>query len=173
MPNKMIRNQNIDPAAAIAVTKISGGVSTTNTATLTNKTLTAPTITAPVITGAMTVADGATLTTPDMTINVQAVAAAGSNQSDATAATETGPAFIHGTGADATKGIKLPAAAAGRILFVKNSDAANAVLKVWPATGDGINAIAVNSSLDMAAKTSAVFIALDATTWYTIPLLPS
>ena len=63
----MIKNKNIDPAAAIDVTKISGGVSATNTATLTNKTLTAPTITAPVVTGAMTVADGATLTTPIIT----------------------------------------------------------------------------------------------------------
>lgn len=84
----MIKNRNIDPDASIEVTKISGGVSATNTATLTNKTLsapvlsgsvtgtytlagtptiTAPAITAPVISGAMTVADGATLTTPIIT----------------------------------------------------------------------------------------------------------
>lgn len=109
----------------------------------------------------------------DFSVNVEAVAAAGSAQGDATAITETGPAFIHGTGADGTKGIILPAAAAGRILFIKNSDAANAVLKVYPASGDAINALAGDVAISMAAKTSAVFVALDATTWYTIPLLPS
>ena len=148
-------------------------VSTTATQTLTNKTMTAPTLTAPTVTGALTIADGSTITTPNMTINVEAVAAAGTAQGDATAATETGPALIHGTGADGTKGIKLPAAAAGRILFVKNADAANAVLKVYPATGDAINALSADAAISMAAKTSAVFVALDATTWYTIPLLPS
>ena len=212
----MIKNKNIDPDAAIAVTKISGGVSTTNTATLTNKTLTAPTITsptitgtatigngmtittpvlsgavtgtyelagtptitaptitAPVITGAMTVADGATLTTPVITLDVQVLAAAGSNQGDAGAMTLTAPGLCHATGADATKGVVLPAAAAGKMIIVKNSDAANAVLKVYPATGDAINAIAANTEISMAAKTCAVFTAIDATTWFTAPLLPS
>jgi hypothetical protein len=56
---------------------------------------------------------------------------------------------------------------------VKNADAANAILKVYPDTGDAINALAANAALSMAAKTSAVFVAFDATTWYTIPLLPS
>lgn len=51
-------NQVVIPAAAGTL------VDTTSTQTMTNKTLTAPTITAPVISGAMTVADGATLTTP-------------------------------------------------------------------------------------------------------------
>jgi cobalamin biosynthesis protein CobD/CbiB len=59
------------------------------------------------------------------------------------------------------------------MIVIKNSDAANAVLKVWPATGDAINAIAANSALSMAAKTSALFVSLDGTTWYTTPLLPS
>ncbi len=102
----------------------------------------------------------------------EVVAAAGSTQTDATSIGAT-TGFAHCTGADATKGVKLPAATAGKVVYIKNSDAANAVLKVWPATGDAINAIAANSSLSMAAKTSAVFVAVDATTWYTIPLVPS
>lgn len=102
----------------------------------------------------------------------EAVAAAGSTQSDATAiGASTG--FAHCTGADATKGVKLPAATAGKVVIVKNSDAANAVLKVYPATGDAINALSANAALSMAAKTCAVFVALDTTTWYTAPLLPS
>jgi len=104
------------------------------------------------------------------TVPAAEVAATGSAQGDA-AAIATG--FTHATAADGTKGVVLPAAAAGKVCFVKNADAANAVLKVYPNTDDAINAIAANTALSMAAKTSAVFIALDATTWYTIPLLPS
>lgn len=100
------------------------------------------------------------------------VAAAGSTQGDATAIAAT-VGFAFCTGADATKGVKLPDAVAGKAIIVKNSDAANAILKVYPATGDAINALAANASLNMAAKTSALLVCLDATTWYTVPLLPS
>ena len=110
--------------------------------------------------------------TATLLLNVEAVAAAGSVQGDA-GAVGASTSFVHGTGADATKGIVLPAAAAGKMIIVKNADAANAVLKVYPASGDAINALSANAAISMAAKTSAVFIALDATTWYTVPLLPS
>ena len=126
------------------------------------------------LTGVKTFPASTVLPTPVLTAAVEALAAAGSVQGDATASALTQfPAMIHGTGADATKGIKLPAAAAGRIVFVKNADAANAVLKVYPATGDAINAIAANTEIAMAAKTAAVFVAVDATTWFTFSLLPS
>jgi predicted RecA/RadA family phage recombinase len=98
------------------------------------------------------------------------VAAAGSDQTDAAAIAE---GFTLVTAANATKGVKLPAAAAGKVCIVKNSDAANAVLKVYPDTDDAINALAANAALAMAAKTSALLVAYDATTWYTVPLLPS
>ena len=126
------------------------------TETFTNKTLTSPTV-----------------NTPTLNLTVAALAAAGSAQGDAGAIVSASGAFIHATGADATKGIILPAATAGQIFIIKNSDAANAVLKVYPATGDAINALAANAALSMAAKTSALFVALDTTTWYTLPLLPS
>lgn len=98
------------------------------------------------------------------------VAAAGSNQG--TAAAVAG-GFTLVTGADAAKGVVLPAAAAGLVVIIKNADAANAVLKVYPASGDAINALAANASYDMAAKTSMLLVAYDATTWYTVPLLAS
>ena len=98
------------------------------------------------------------------------VAAAGSIQGDAAAITE---GFTLVTAADATKGVKLPTAVAGLVCIVKNSDTANAVLKIWPFLGDGINAIAVNSAFSIAAKTSVMLVAYDATTWYSLPLLPS
>lgn len=96
------------------------------------------------------------------------VAATGTNQ--ATAA-QLADGFVLVSAADATKGVKLPAAAAGRQVHVKNG--ANAALPVYPATGDAINAIAVNSPITMGALTSATFTAYDATTWYTNPLVPS
>jgi hypothetical protein len=98
------------------------------------------------------------------------VAAAGNAQGNAAAIT-TGFTLV--TAADGTKGVVLPTAAAGLVAIVKNADAANAILKIYPATGDGINAVAVNSSLDIAAKTSVLLVAYDATTWYSLPLLPS
>lgn len=98
------------------------------------------------------------------------VAGAGSAQTDA-ASVASG--FTLATGANGTVGVKLPAAAAGKICIIKNADAANAILKVWPASGDAINAITADSSMSIAAKTCVMLIAYDATTWYTLPLLPS
>lgn len=108
--------------------------------------------------------------TGKVAVDTATVAADGSNQSEATAIAD---GFTLVTAANAAKGVKLPAAAAGTLCFIKNEDSANAVLKVYPNTDDAINAIAANTEIDMAAKTSAVFIAYDVTTWYTIPLLPS
>jgi len=98
------------------------------------------------------------------------VAAAGSAQGDAAALAE---GFTLVTAADGTKGAKLPAAAAGKLCIVKNEDSANAVLKLYPNTDDAINALSANAALSMAAKTSAVLVCYDGTTWYTVPLLPS
>jgi hypothetical protein len=104
---------------------------------------------------------------------VTVTVAAGSVQADATQIKSHGISMVHCTGANATKGVKLPGATKGKILFLKNSDAANAVLKVWPKSGDAINALGANNALSMAAKTAAVFVALDGTTWFTFSLLPS
>lgn len=121
------------------------------------------TLSNPTITGTLT---------GNVTFPVAAVAAAGTNDTNATSISDYG--VVHATGADGTKGVKLPAAAAGKVVIIKNSDAANAILKVYPATGDKINSgTATTGSLNMAAKTSAVLVAIDATDWFSIPLLPS
>ena len=96
------------------------------------------------------------------------VPAFGTVQADAAVITA---GFTLVSGADATVGVKLPAAAAGVVCVVKNNAAA--VLKVWPNTDDAVNAVAANSNYVLAASTSAVFVAYDATTWYTVPLLAS
>lgn len=97
------------------------------------------------------------------------VAATGSTNADA-AALVAGRNIV--TGADGTKGVILPAAAAGLTVRVKNNT--NAVLKVYPNTGDQINALTVTTgAISMAAFTSADFDAYNATNWYTTPLVPS
>ena len=108
--------------------------------------------------------------TGSITLPVETVAAAGAAATTATAATVYG--VIVATGADGTKGIKLPTAAAGKVAIVKNTVAA--ILKVYPDTSDKINGgTATTGSLSMAASTSAVFVAYDAENWFTVPLLPS
>lgn len=98
----------------------------------------------------------------------ETVAAAGSVQGDAAAMVAD---FVLVTGADATKGVILPTPAAGRRIVVKNN--AGSVLKVYPATGGAINAIAANTAISLAANVPAMFIASSATQWWTLPLLPS
>ena len=96
------------------------------------------------------------------------VAATGTNQ--ATAA-QIATGFTLVSAADATKGILLPTAAAGLTCVIKNNAAA--VLKIWPASGDAVNAIAADSNYVLASLTSTVLVAYDATTWYSVPLLAS
>ncbi len=198
----MIKDKNIDPAANIATSKIAGtlasktltsatltgttvigtgatitapaivGATVTGTVTIANgSTITTPAITAPAITGATTIGTGATITTPTMTYDNQTLAGAGSVQGDAAAITVKTPGVVIATGANGTVGVRLPAAAAGAVVHLKNNAAA--VLKVWPVTGNAINALGANNSISMASLTSATFIAQDITTWFTIPLLPS
>ena len=134
---------------------------TINSGTATLQTLT--------VTGALTASSGVT---GNVTLPVAAVAAAGTDNTNAAAITAYG--VVHATAANGTKGVKLPAAAAGKVVIIKNSDAANAVLKVYPGASDKINSgTATTGSLDMAAKTAAMFIAIDDVDWFTVPLLPS
>jgi hypothetical protein len=99
---------------------------------------------------------------------VAELAAAGSTQADASVVT-SGWTIV--SAADATKGVKLPAAVKGMQIQVKND--ANAILKVYPATGGTINSLSANAALSMAAHTTATFTAVSSTRWVTSPLVPS
>lgn len=145
-------------ASKAVVLGASKEISTITTATITNLTSTTVTPT--------TIAGGAFSTM--FTIPVATVAAAGSAQGDA-AAIATGFTLV--TGADDTKGVVLPAAAAGKVCIIKVGDGAD--LKVYPATGDAINALSANTAITVVDDVCFMLIALDATTWYTLPLLPS
>ena len=96
------------------------------------------------------------------------VAAAGSIHGDAAALSE---GFNLVTGADDAKGVILPSAVAGMVVIIKVGDGAD--LKVWPNTSDAINGITANNAMTVVDDVCFMLIALDATTWYTLPLLPS
>ena len=69
------------------------------------------------------------------------------------------------TCATAGDSVKLMAAEDGAVQSVKNSGAAT--LAIFPATGDAINALAVNLSIDLPPGGEIEFHAIDATTWET------
>lgn len=104
----------------------------------------------------------------NQTIPVATVAAAGTNQGNA-AALSLG--FNYVTGADDAKGVKLPAAVAGRIVIIKVGPGAD--LKVYPNTSDKINDGTADAAITVVDDVCFMLIAKDATDWYTLPLLPS
>ena len=136
--------------------------------TITGATITSPTISGGSISGATSVSATDITTTGGFYLKSATVAAAGSTQANAAAVSD---GFTLVSAADGTKGVVLPAAVAGRTVILKNN--ANAVLKVWPASGDAVNAIAVDSNYVLAAYTSSLLVAYDSTTWYSVPLLAS
>lgn len=113
---------------------------------------------------------GATASVTSLNLNVAKPAAAGSTRADATALTAS---FSWVTGADATKGVVLPAPTAGRVIAIKNDDAANAVLKVYAPGSATINGVAGTTAFSMAAKTACFYVAYDTTDWFSIPLAAS
>ena len=96
---------------------------------------------------------------------VQTVAAAGSDQSDGGAIAATAPLALI-TGADATKGVVLPALSAvpaGSIFIIANTAAA--ILKVYPASGDKVLPLADDADVTVAASCVLICVAADATQW--------
>lgn len=69
------------------------------------------------------------------------------------------------TGADATKGVVLPAVANGTVIFLINT--ANAILKVYPASGEKILGGTVNVNISLAAYGVSIFGYKAAGDWYT------
>lgn len=108
--------------------------------------------------------------TPDrIPVNAN-VAAAGSTVTDAA---QLSGGFSVVTGADGTKGVKLPAVPTpGQMVWIKGTTAA--VLKVYPDAAATINAVGSNGAISLASGViPAIFVAASATQWYTFPLLPS
>ena len=138
------------------------GVAYSDPELVSGTTITGATISGGTVSGTTVTAAG------DLYVASATVAATGSTQANAA---QLAGGFTLVSAADATKGVKLPEAVAGRVVIIKNG--ANAVLKVWPSTGDAVNAIAADSNYVLAANTSSILVAYDSTTWYSVPLLAS
>lgn len=110
----------------------------------------------------------ATTITGAIRLPVAAVAAAGSTQGDAAALAE-GINVV--SAADGTKGVILPTAVAGMVIIVKNTAAG--ALKIYPATGGAINAVAANGAYSITNLTSSLLVASSTTQWYSVPLVAS
>jgi uncharacterized membrane protein len=110
----------------------------------------------------------ATSVTGAIRISVATVAAAGSTQGDAAALAE-GINVV--SAADGTKGVILPTAVAGMVIIVKNTAAG--ALKIYPATGGAINAVAANGAYSITNLTSSLLVASSTTQWYSVPLVAS
>lgn len=95
------------------------------------------------------------------------VAVGGTAQANANAVSE---GFTVVTGADDTAAVVLPTAVAGAVVIVK-STAVGKNLVVFPAASDAINALSANASYNFTSDAGmGMFIAADATTWYSLPL---
>lgn len=113
---------------------------------------------------------------PAGVLNVEILTAVGSTQTDATAIPiKSSPALVVALNSDDIVGIRLPVATKGKIFYVKNTGTGGITgkLRVYPASGDSINALSVNTPLDMATLSAAIFIARNSTIWYTFSYLPS
>lgn len=91
-----------------------------------------------------------------------AVTPAGSVQGDAAALTLGCLNTV--TGADGTKGVILPVAAAGTVCRVYSATATNG-LKIYPGTSGTINGGSANAAITIEGKTLAILENVDGTNW--------
>ena len=107
-------------------------------------------------------------------MGVQSVAAAGSDQAGAGAITQGSGAVVIATGADNTKGIRLPLLSdctVGEAYFVMNN-LSNKTLEVYPGSGDAVNVSSDNTPITVAADTINMFICMDSAEWFGAELPP-
>ena len=100
-------------------------------------------------------------------LGIQAVTAAGSDQSDGGAISATGGVFVNVTGADNTKCVVLPLLSAVNLghTFLIYNNLANKTLEVFGGVGDNIAPAGDNTAVTIAADTIMICVALDATQW--------
>ena len=115
------------------------------------------------VSNAVTLSGAATLSN-SVIFGVQAVAAAGTNQSTAAAISATGGYVAKVSGADNTKAVRLPSPTAGLKIVIINA-AASTTLPVFPPSGAAINGGSPDASVTIAAKAFAICIG-DGTDWW-------
>jgi hypothetical protein len=118
--------------------------------------------------GNQTIAGVQTYSLPNVyDVNTTITAFAGGGQGSATAL--TGEYNNVTTVASAYDSVALPTAVLGQKITVKNSGAA--ILSVFPAASDSINALAINLSVDIPVSGEVVFTAISDTVWETVETL--
>jgi len=105
--------------------------------------------------------DGVKLQDGMVSMLTTTLAATGSTQANAA---QIASQVVFVTGADADKGVKLPAISANKVIFLVNT--ANAVLKIYPATGEKIQGGTANANISLAAYGVAIFGYKAAGDWY-------
>ena len=117
--------------------------------------------------GALVFGTSPSLTTPTLNSavvnNNNAVSAAGTTQGTATALTVD---YNVVTTVAASAGVVLPTATAGRRIVIVNKGAN--VLTIYPATSAYIDALAINTGIQVAANGSIELMASSTTQWYSI-----
>jgi hypothetical protein len=99
-------------------------------------------------------------------VSVGTVAAAGSSITDATAVSSE---FNKVTGADGTKGVKLPALSTvptGKLITIVNSDTVSALKIYSNAAGETISGQAGNTAISLAAKLQLRCTKVSSTEWF-------
>lgn len=106
-------------------------------------------------------------------LHVLSLTPAGTTQADATVIPNSSPAVVLAAG-DSWGGLVLPTASRGKTFFIKNTGTSElSGLRIYPASGDYINALDVDEYLEMEENTSAMFVATSSTVWHTFPNVPS
>ena len=105
-------------------------------------------------TSTLTVGGGSILSTS------ASVAAAGSDQAGATALTKSYNIVTSGT---ANQGVKLPDTSTGLEAFVLNDTSVS--IKVYPASGESIDAESANAAIGLGPKHSLRLVGVSATKW--------
>ena len=115
-----------------------------------------------------TLADGGVLAAGSVAgIGIQAVTAAGANQSNGGSIDAAGGTLVNVTGADNTKCVVLPllsAVTVGTMFLIFNNAASN-TLEVFGGVGDAIGPAGDDTAITIAADTIMLCVALDGTQW--------
>ena len=115
-----------------------------------------------------TLADGGVLAAGSVLgIGIQAVTAAGANQSNGGSISATGGTLVNVTGADNTKCVVLPllsTVTVGTMYLIFNNAASN-TLEVFGGVGDAIGPAGDDTAITIAADTIMLCVALDGTQW--------
>ena len=115
-----------------------------------------------------TLADGGVLAAGSVAgIGIQAVTAAGANQSNGGSIDAAGGTLVNVTGADNTKCVVLPllsAVTVGTMFLIFNNAASN-TLEVFGGVGDAIGPAGDDTAITIAADTIMLCVALDSAQW--------